>query len=190
MLINTIKFIVRNIEDEIIDLNSFKFKRTLIELPNNVFINAYIYVKCLDDINIGKYYLSDKAYVTSIGKCFEDKEVCFRIDGLEEITEEDFNLEKDSNVRLNGLIKRMKPENFKYKGPMSTPYMFTSIFPKNEEGKDFPILLIGYNRAAQELSKVNSYTFLDVDGVISRKDPNRPCFIYVKNLVIRKEVLK
>lgn len=189
MLSNKIKYYVKEITDTVIDVNGFKYQKCVITVPGNVTLSAYISVKFMGITSVGCYYHTNKAYVTSMeGPTRKNAEVVLRIDVTTISKEKSFNKDKETIVRVNALLHKSDSNKLEHFGPMNTPVISTTAVSKNEWNKLFYILVIGFCSKAKLIDKLEKSCYADITGVLSRRNPDKPCYIIVKDIHIWKEV--
>lgn len=191
MLSSNIKFYVKNITDEILDINGYKYIKCIASVPGVERIACYISEELKEEVKEDSYYSTSKAYLTSlfsktdVDKKDRDKEICFRIDSVEQSTSEKFNKSKETTVNLNGLV--YLKSGLIEKGPTRIPTVKAVILVKNEYNVRIYAMLVAFYKRAKKLIEIHSPSYLDITGVLcDRKD--LPCSISVKDFIVRKEV--
>lgn len=191
MLSNELRFRVEEILNNVVDINGYKFQECLISVPKDITIGCYIDLSCMKDVEVGDYYKTNKAYLTSLEDPAEgkrEKELYYRIDYVSESDEEEYNEWKETKVRLNALMIKGKNSVLTENGPMKISFFPIKALVKNEFGNKFSILVMGFYNRAKMLDDAPNTFYADIYGELSRRRSDKPCFIILKEMEIRKEV--
>lgn len=191
MLSNKLRYRVDKIYDEVVDLNGFKYFKCGITVPGNIKMYGFINSQMSPIIEEGKYYSARKAYLTYIDGVEVDnsKDASFRIDTTTVSDESTYRSEEVTVVHINALVHKSKNNEIRYYGPMRTAYFCTTARMRNEVEEDFYIMLMGFHGKARALEKLNDLCYADITGILSRRKHKKPCYIVVKDVLVRKEVV-
>lgn len=191
MLSSELYYKVNSIDEEAISINDYQYLRVNVTIPGHVTMIVYVGVKHAKNIKVDSYYYCKRAYLTS---SYEEKvmegEFSFRVDSVVPSSKEDFTAQNERTVvTFNARVGKRPKNEIKLLGPMKIPTYSVRALIKNEIGKQFHILVVGYHAKARQLDGLAPVTYIDVIGNISPpKKPGKSCAIILKEYKLRKEV--
>lgn len=192
MLSSELYYKVNSIDDtKIVSINGYKYYRVNVSIPGPIDLLIYVSSKYYENLKVDNYYYCKKAYLTS---SYEDNpregSFSFRIDSGINSSEEQFKERNDITiVRFNARVGKRSGNILKYFGAMRIPTYSVRASIKNEFGKLFHILVVGYHSKAKALDALAPVTYIDVVGQVSPpKKAGKACAIILKEHTLRKEV--
>ena len=189
MVRNELTFVYNGLTTKVHTFNTYQYSIANIIISGGVECTAYIPSSMIKRMSVGSVYYSNMVYITA--EYNDDNrrsiDVCFRIDRFTESGNINLSKSGRTSVRINVLIEKDRYIKYGVQGPMSTPFVICNAISRREDNTFFKVMLMGFYGKVNLIKNLPNKCFVDVIGYITRRDANKPCYIVVDDVIIRKE---
>lgn len=125
--------------------------------------------------------------------CWSDfSTVALMLNNATKISEDDFKYEKYLRIKVKGYLVKQANRTVKMVGQNNKPFYSCALRFDNGRGKSCSVLLVGFNKVAEDLFSAPIDTEVLIDGQLAESRSTGGYEIRVKsvNKIIRKEIEK
>ena len=158
-------------EGESIKVNEYLFDTYEVEAGKEV-IKAFFDVRF--PVSVGDCIYSEDMYITDGMTRAKDSRTAeflsVRVGSFRIIPEEEYEKKEHFVVKCNGkLLKPIDDKGVRKIGPANKPFYACTFSIKNEFGKPFTILLIGFYNKAKKLYDLPNGTYMNIEAKLFQK---------------------
>lgn len=174
---------VTEVFPQLVDVNAFKYRLVTIEVEQVKNFRALVSI--FHDVQAGDCIVTDKWKVTRIGKDTDPVDLCIRIDYLEVVPSEGFQMSDYLNAIVYGTYVCSEKCYLRTVGPDKKPFINATLKLEDADGDSFGMLLIAFNSNAKKLSTVKSRSSLKCEVSVKKRrhDPGYELTIISFNIL-------
>lgn len=158
---------VTKVFSELVDVNTFKYRLVNIQVGQVDEFPALVSI--FHSVEVGDCFVTSRWKVTRIGKETRPVNLCIRIDYLEVIPSDGFEVSEYLNSIVYGTFVSSEKCYLKTVGPDRKPFFNATLKLEDSDGESFGMLLIAFNSNAKHLSTVKSHSNLKCEVSIKKR---------------------
>ena len=158
--------ILEKYEDERLEIGKYVYDVYLVK-AGDLTIKALFESRY--QLEVGDCVRSEQVYLTNYDRLKFTNELAIRFGKFEVFPSEEFVDTDRFEVKCNGKFIKSDKTKIKFVGATKKPFAACTISIKNEDGKQFNVLLVGLYRKADMLLDFDANTYINLTARLSRK---------------------
>lgn len=154
----------------IVDINGFKYNLHLMKVGTHERFKVLLPI--YNDVSIGDCIFSESWVVTRLGSENRPVDLCVRVDKLEIVNPDGFEISKYLNTKVVGMFLNSEKCTLRTIGPDMKPFYMATIKIKDSFGISYDMILVAFGSQAKNLSMVKKASVIESEVTIKKRKNN------------------